>query len=94
MADEKQAMQADGSGTEMTEPDQHGELASRRGGTGQTGESGGGAYPNPHSGKDGSPDGPDKFLGHGGQTGMGYHGKGQLGDEKVGDNANAPAKDD
>jgi hypothetical protein len=53
------------------------------------GQSSGGAYPNPHSGK--KPEGGG-FMGHGGQTGMAYHGTGQLGDTKTGDNANAPAK--
>ena len=53
------------------------------------GQSGGGAYPNPHSGKDkGEKSG---FLGSGGQSEMEYHGSGQLGEEKVGDNANATA---
>jgi hypothetical protein len=37
-----------------------------------TGESQGGAYPNPHSGKE--PKGGDTFLGHGGQTEIAYHG--------------------
>jgi len=54
------------------------------------GDSGGGAYPNPHTGKEGKRGG---FLDHGGQTDMGYHGTGQLGDEEVGGgNENAPAK--
>lgn len=54
------------------------------------GDSGGGAYPNPHTGKEGKRGG---FLDHGGQTDMGYHGPGQLGDEQVGENSdNAPAK--
>jgi hypothetical protein len=61
-------------------------LEGRRGG----GESGGGAYPNPHGGKDGRKDG---FTGSGGQTEMPYHGQGQLGADKTGDNPNAPAKD-
>jgi hypothetical protein len=47
------------------------------------GESQGGAYPNPHSGKDGK-GGPDTFLGHGGQTDIGYEGP---------DNPNATTKD-
>jgi hypothetical protein len=52
------------------------------------GDSGGGAYPNPHTGKEGGNDG---FLGHGGQTDMPYHGEGQLGEDETGDNANSPA---
>lgn len=59
-------------------------LAGRTGG----GDSGGGAYPNPHSGKDGDRGG---FLDHGGQTEMPYHGHGRLGAEETGDNPNAPA---
>jgi hypothetical protein len=52
------------------------------------GDSGGGAYPNPHAGKEGGKDG---FMGSGGQTEMPYHGTGRLGEEKTGGNANAPA---
>jgi hypothetical protein len=52
------------------------------------GESGGGAYPNPHSGKEPKKDG---FMGSGGQSEMPYHGTGQLGGEDAGGNANAPA---
>jgi hypothetical protein len=58
-------------------------------GRGGGGDSGGGPYPNPHTGKKEKTDG---FFGHGGQTEMGYHGTGQLGDEETGDNENAPAK--
>lgn len=53
------------------------------------GQSGGGAYPNPHDGKKSKSDG---FLGHGGQTEMEYHGSGQLGKQKTGGNANSPAR--
>ncbi|HEX8654300.1 MAG TPA: hypothetical protein VF693_03645 [Allosphingosinicella sp.] len=59
-------------------------LAGRTGG----GDSGGGAYPNPHTGKEGDRGG---FLDHGGQTDMPYHGHGRLGGEETGDNPNAPA---
>ncbi|HEX8127213.1 MAG TPA: hypothetical protein VF548_16680 [Allosphingosinicella sp.] len=57
------------------------------------GDSGGGAYPNPHTGKEGG--GKEGFSGTGGQTEMPYHGPGQLGEDEVdgGDNPNAPAKD-
>ena len=54
------------------------------------GESGGGAYPNPHSGKESG--GREGFMGHGGQTEMPYHGSGQLGEQDVGENANSPAE--
>jgi len=46
-------------------------------GRGPGGESGGGAYPNPHTGKGGT----GEF--HGGQSGSGYHGSQQLGDKKL-----------
>jgi hypothetical protein len=59
----------------------------RRGG----GESGGGAYPNPHRGKRGGKDG---FLGGGGQTERAYHGEGRLGDAETGENPNAPSEND
>jgi hypothetical protein len=64
------------------------------GARGGAGESGGGAYPNPHSGKDDHPG--DGFLGHGGQTDIAYHGPEQLGDDQVGQdqNPNAATKDD
>jgi hypothetical protein len=54
------------------------------------GDSGGGAYPNPHSGKEGG--GREGYMGHGGQTEMPYHGSGQLGDQDVGGTDNASAK--
>lgn len=91
MAGDKQAMQADGAGTTPHPADDNGEVASRRG-PDQKGESQGGAYPNPHSGKGGSADGPDRFMGHGGQTNIDYHGSGQLGDERTGDQPNAATR--
>lgn len=53
------------------------------------GESGGGAYPNPHTGKPPSGGG---FMGHGGQTEIVYHGGGQIG--KGGDAPNAATGSD
>jgi hypothetical protein len=92
MSDDKKPMPVDGSGSDMNRPDDIGEVASRRDSQSadslNAGESGGGAYPNPHSGKQ---DGDW----HGGQSGgSGYYGGGQLGDEKVGDQPNAPAEED
>ena len=49
------------------------------------GESGGGGYNNPHTGKEPTNSG---FMGHGGQTEIGYHGGGQGGDAS-GDTPNA-----
>ena len=68
------------------DPDQQ---ASFNGATG-AGQSGGGAYPNPHTGKEGGKN--EGWMGHGGQTEMPYHGSGQLGEEKTGENANSPAQ--
>ena len=56
---------------------------------GGKGESDGGAYPNPHTGKK---PGNGGFMGHGGQTEMPYYGAGQLGDKAVDGNANSPAR--
>lgn len=64
-------------------------------GRGEGGESGGGAYPNPHTGKREAQ--RDKGFGkHGGQSTIGYHGGGQLGADEVtqGGNANSAAKGD
>ncbi len=62
----------------------------RQTGTKGAGQSGGGPYPNPHTGKEGA--GSDGFMGHGGQTEMEYHGTGQLGEDKVGENATSPTQ--
>ena len=67
------------------------EAADKMNGRSGGGDSGGGAYPNPHTGKDGKRGG---FMDHGGQTDMAYHGTGRLGDEKTGGNANAPASEE
>ncbi len=95
MGEDKKPMPVDGSGSDVTMPDENGELASRRdsqsaGGLPNVGESGGGAYPNPHSGKEESGEG--EF--HGGDSTYGYHGKGQLGDQDVDETGNSPAEED
>jgi len=77
---DKQKMPADGGGRNIGKPDgvsgapDSGETHGRVGG----GESSGGAYPNPHTGKKRANSG---FMGHGGQSLIDYHG---------GDNPNAP----
>lgn len=71
------------------DPEARNEYQGRQSGLGG-GDSGGGAYPNPHTGK--PPEGGG-FMGHGGQTDISYYGTGQLGEKKVGENANAPARE-
>lgn len=56
------------------------------------GDSGGGAYPNPHTGKDGGDS--EGYMGHGGQTDTPYHGPGQLGEKDLGPSPNAPTEKD
>jgi hypothetical protein len=56
------------------------------------GESAGGAYPNPHTGKGGEDDVGGGFMGHGGQSGMEYSGTGDGGTDDDGGNANAVTK--
>ena len=92
MPEGKETMPADGGGAKLGKADELGEVSSRRDsdmpdGEMNAGESGGGPYPNPHSGK-------DKGDFHGGQSVAGYHGTGQLGSEKVGETHNAPAEED
>lgn len=65
----------------------------RFGGSTGGGQAGGGAYPNPHTGKEGKGD-RDGYMGHGGQTEQPYHGPGQLGgDDEEGGNANSATRD-
>ena len=88
MADEKHKMQADGSGAGPGRTDKDKEIASRQSGQNLAGESAGGPYPNPHSGKDeGAKTGEFK----GGQSNQAYYGKGQLGEKDVGETENAPS---
>jgi len=63
---------------------------------GATGGSDSGApYPNPHTGTEGEDTGMNGPNAHGGQSEIGYHGPGQLGERSVkpGGNPNAGAKD-
>jgi len=76
----------------MTEENQREEsneeaIASRPMKEGQTGESGGGPYP-----RQGGEAGTGDFKG--GQSDHAYYGKGQLGDDKLGDTENAPSTEE
>jgi hypothetical protein len=82
--DDKQPMQADGSegGVAGAVQEDNPPSAGRPDMKDNPGQSGGGPYPNPHTGED---DGDF----HGGQTEAGYFGGGQGGAEGVSDNDNA-----
>jgi hypothetical protein len=56
----------------------HGNGGAEVHGRSEGGESGGGAYPNPHAGKTETNTG---FMAHGGQTNIAYHGGGQAGED-------------
>jgi hypothetical protein len=91
------AVQASGDGINKGAPDGVSASPSRSEGAniqGRSagGESGGGAYPNPKSGKAATNCG---FMGHGGQTDIGYHGGEQAGDNGgTTPNATTRGKDD
>jgi len=92
MTDEpgKTPLQASGEGHPKGSSDKLGvDQTTERGG----GESQGGAYPNPHTGKEEA--GKSEGF-HGGQSETAYHGTGQLGDQDVDGqkNLNSPAKHD
>ncbi|OWK30015.1 hypothetical protein [Sphingomonas dokdonensis] len=76
---DKQPTQADGADAPMHGDKPRDDIASNPAGSG---ESQGGAYPNPHTGKKGG-----DF--DGGQSKRAYHGTGQLGEEKTGEQPNA-----
>jgi hypothetical protein len=84
MSNEKEPMPASGAGgigaeiAEQNDPPSAGRPDMDQ----NLGQSGGGAYPNPHTGK-------EKGGFHGGQSDPGYYGDGQLGDEEVGETHNA-----
>ena len=78
--------QGEGGDLARGDPEEIEEFSGRSGG----GQTGGGAYPNPHTGKDSG--GKDGFMGTGGQTEMPYHGTGSLGRDDTGPNPNSPAE--
>ena len=88
MANDKQPMQANGKGMPPIDADDP-PTADRPNMFEDSGQSGGGAYPNPYDRKGGNPEEKESF--HGGQSIAGYHGDGQLGSEDVGETDNAPA---
>ena len=70
----------------MTDESEREPSAGRPDAAENAGQSGGGAYPNPHSGKD------EKEF-RGGQSDAAYFGKGELGEDNVGDTENAVTKE-
>ncbi|MFS0773498.1 hypothetical protein [Sphingomonas sp. 1P08PE] len=81
---DKQPMQASGGDGHKGADDGVGDAPAKHGG----GESGGGTYPNPQTGKKPT---SQEFMGHGGQTEIDYSGPG--GKDQKGSNANAIAKE-
>ncbi len=79
--------QGEGGDLARRDPTARDEYQGRSGG----GDSGGGAYPNPHTGKEGEA-GNEGWMGHGGESDINYFGTGRLGGKDVGENANAPAE--
>jgi len=92
MSKTKFAMQADGEPAAGTLPVEGDPISSRPDVFAQGGESGGGPYPNPYTGRGGSPHGPDTFMGHGGQSEQAYYGHNQLGEKVYGPTANSPSR--
>lgn len=82
---DRQPMQAAGQDGDEGQTDGVSDAPAKQGG----GESGGGAYPNPQSGK---AKGTGGFFGHGGQTEIDYSGTGGKADPDT-DNPNAVTKD-
>lgn len=84
---DKQPMQAM-STTHDGAKDGVGDAPAKQGG----GESGGGAYPNPHTGKGKQEDVGGGFLGHGGQSHVAYSGPGDGDTDEAVGNDNAVTK--
>lgn len=92
MAKDKEPMQVPGNGLDETEADDP-PSAGRPEMEENRGQSGGGAYPNPHN-KPANEDPEDGFMGHGGQSDMRYYGDGQLGSKTVGERHNATTEEE
>ena len=89
MPDDKEPMQANGrggAGAAIANEDDP-PSAGQPGMEDHGGQSEGGAYPNPHTGK-------DKGEFRGGQSDAAYFGGGQLGDDKVGETQNAVTEEE
>ncbi|MGE5563836.1 MAG: hypothetical protein ACM3ZV_11105 [Bacillota bacterium] len=95
MADDKEPMQADGTGGPGTAVANENDppSAGRPDMEDNPGESGGGPYPSPHNDPQ-KADAEDGFMGHGGQSDMRYYGDGQLGSAEVGESGNAVTEDE
>ena len=90
MAEDKEPMQADGSngvGEELAE-EKNPPSAGRPDMQDNRGQSGGGAYPNPHSGKE------EEGGFHGGQSDPRYFGDGEPGADSAAERENAVNEDD
>lgn len=95
MAEDKEPMEAGGTGGagRAAANDDDPAAAGRPDMQGNEGQSGGGAYPNPHNDPaNGDPE--DGFMGHGGQSDMRYYGDRQLGSDQVGERENATTEDE
>ena len=95
MGDDKEPMQAGGSGSagRAVANENDPPSAGRPDMEDNEGDSAGGPYPSPHNDPD-KADPEDTFMGHGGQSDMRYFGDGQLGDEEVGEPENAVTEDE
>jgi hypothetical protein len=92
MTEQKQPMQADGEGSSLKDRESV-PSAGRPDMNENAGQSGGGAYPHPKNDpEEAEPE--DGFMGHGGQSDMRYYGGSQLGTEDIGEQPNAPTKDE
>lgn len=95
MADDKEPMQADGKdgiGREVAN-DRDPPSAGRPDMEDNEGQSGGGAYPNPHNDPaNAHPEGG--FMGHGGQSDIDYYGGGEPGSDETPEQDNAVTEDE